>query len=554
MAVSSGIVRHVFVTGGVDSSLGKGLTAASLGNLLRARGLSVVMQKLDPYLNVDPGTMNPFQHGEVFVTDDGAETDLDIGHYERFLDINLTAAANVTTGQAYSTVIAKERRGDYLGATVQVIPHITDELKHRMRLQANLDPKPDVIITEIGGTVGDIESLPFMEAARQVRQQIGRDNVFFVHVTLVPYLQPSGELKTKPTQHSVATLRSLGIQPDAIVCRADRELPESIKNKIAQMCDVDREAVVTAADAASIYDIPKVLHSEGLDSYIIKSLDLKAKEVDWSNWQPVLDAVHEPKQEVNIALVGKYIDLPDAYLSVTEALRAGGFAQSCKVKIHWVKSDDCETEAGALANLSDMDGICVPGGFGVRGIEGKLGALKFARENKIPVLGLCLGLQCMVIEYARNVVGLTGATSSEFEPEAKYPVIATMAEQVAKLENSEMGGTMRLGLYEAKLKAGSIVEQLYGAKSASERHRHRYEVNNNYREQIADKGLVFSGTSPDGNLVEYVELPRDVHPFYVGTQAHPEFKSRPTRPNPLFFGLIQAAIERKQAQRLFSEN
>lgn len=554
MAVSSGIVRHVFVTGGVASSLGKGLTAASLGNLLRARGLSVVMQKLDPYLNVDPGTMNPFQHGEVFVTDDGAETDLDIGHYERFLDINLTAAANVTTGQAYSTVIAKERRGDYLGATVQVIPHITDELKHRMRLQANLEPKPDVIITEIGGTVGDIESLPFMEAARQVRQQIGRDNVFFVHVTLVPYLQPSGELKTKPTQHSVATLRSLGIQPDAIVCRADRELPESIKNKIAQMCDVDREAVVTAADAASIYDIPKVLHSEGLDSYIIKSLDLKAKDVDWSNWQPVLDAVHEPKQEVNIALVGKYIDLPDAYLSVTEALRAGGFAQSCKVKIHWVKSDDCETEAGALANLSEMDGICVPGGFGVRGIEGKLGALKFARENKIPVLGLCLGLQCMVIEYARNVVGLAGATSSEFEPGAKHPVIATMAEQVAKLENSEMGGTMRLGLYEAKLQPGSIVEQLYGSKSASERHRHRYEVNNNYREQIADKGLWFSGTSPDGNLVEYVELPRDVHPFYVGTQAHPEFKSRPTRPNPLFFGLIQAAIERKQAQRLFSEN
>ncbi len=554
MAVSSGIVRHVFVTGGVASSLGKGLTAASLGNLLRARGLSVVMQKLDPYLNVDPGTMNPFQHGEVFVTDDGAETDLDIGHYERFLDINLTAAANVTTGQAYSTVIAKERRGDYLGATVQVIPHITDELKHRMRLQASLDPKPDVIITEIGGTVGDIESLPFMEAARQVRQQIGKDNVFFVHVTLVPYLQPSGELKTKPTQHSVATLRSLGIQPDAIVCRADRELPDSIKNKIAQMCDVDREAVVTAADAASIYDIPKVLHSEGLDSYIIKSLDLNAKDVDWSNWQPVLDAVHQPKQEVNIALVGKYIDLPDAYLSVTEALRAGGFAQSCKVKIHWVKSDDCETEAGALTNLSDMDGICIPGGFGIRGIEGKLGALKFARENKIPVLGLCLGLQCMVIEFARNVVGITGATSSEFEPEAKHPVIATMAEQVAKLENSQMGGTMRLGLYEAKLQSGSIVEQLYGSSSASERHRHRYEVNNSYRDQISQKGLVFSGTSPDGNLVEYVELPRSEHPFYVGTQAHPDFKSRPTRPSPLFFGLIRAATERKQAQRLFSEH
>ncbi len=553
MAVSSGNVRHVFVTGGVASSLGKGLTAASLGNLLRARGLRVVMQKLDPYLNVDPGTMNPFQHGEVFVTDDGAETDLDIGHYERFLDINLSAEANVTTGQAYSTVIAKERRGDYLGATVQVIPHITDEIKHRMRLQAKLEPKPDVIITEIGGTVGDIESQPFMEAARQVRQDVGRDNVFFVHVTLVPYLQPSGELKTKPTQHSVAMLRSLGIQPDAIVCRADRELPDSIKNKIAQMCDVDREAVVTAADAKSIYDIPKVLHSEGLDSYIIKALNLDAKEVDWSNWQPVLDAVHNPKQEVDVALVGKYIDLPDAYLSVTEALRAGGFAQSCKVNIHWIKSDDCETEAGALANLSEMDAICVPGGFGIRGIEGKLGALRFARENRIPVLGLCLGLQCMVIEFARNVVGLEGATSSEFDGNSKHPVIATMAEQISKLENSEMGGTMRLGLYEAKLKPGSIVEKLYGANSASERHRHRYEVNNSYRDQIANAGLVFSGTSPDGNLVEYVGLPEDIHPFYVGTQAHPEFRSRPTRPNPLFFGLVKAAIERRAAQRLFNE-
>ena len=553
MAVSSGNVRHVFVTGGVASSLGKGLTAASLGNLLRARGLRVVMQKLDPYLNVDPGTMNPFQHGEVFVTDDGAETDLDIGHYERFLDINLSAEANVTTGQAYSTVIAKERRGDYLGATVQVIPHITDEIKHRMRLQVKLEPKPDVIITEIGGTVGDIESQPFMEAARQVRQDVGRDNVFFVHVTLVPYLQPSGELKTKPTQHSVAMLRSLGIQPDAIVCRADRELPDSIKNKIAQMCDVDREAVVTAADAKSIYDIPKVLHSEGLDSYIIKALNLDAKEVDWSNWQPVLDAVHNPKQEVDVALVGKYIDLPDAYLSVTEALRAGGFAQSCKVNIHWIKSDDCETEAGALANLSEMDAICVPGGFGIRGIEGKLGALRFARENRIPVLGLCLGLQCMVIEFARNVVGLEGATSSEFDGNSKHPVIATMAEQISKLENSEMGGTMRLGLYEAKLTPGSIVEKLYGAKSASERHRHRYEVNNSYREQIANAGLVFSGTSPDGNLVEYVELPEAIHPFYVGTQAHPEFRSRPTRPNPLFFGLVKAAIERRAAQRLFNE-
>ncbi len=554
MAVSSGNVRHVFVTGGVASSLGKGLTAASLGNLLRARGLSVVMQKLDPYLNVDPGTMNPFQHGEVFVTDDGAETDLDIGHYERFLDINLNSAANVTTGQAYSTVIAKERSGEYLGDTVQVIPHITDELKRRMRLQAEMDPKPDVIITEIGGTVGDIESQPFMEAARQVRQDVGRDNVFFVHVTLVPYLNPSGELKTKPTQHSVAMLRSLGIQPDAIVCRSDRDLPDSIKNKIALMCDVDREAVVTAADAASIYDIPKVLHSEGLDSYIINALDLKAKDVDWSGWQPVLTAVHEPKHEVNIALVGKYIDLPDAYLSVTEALRAGGFANSSKVNIHWIKSDECESPAGARENLADMDGICVPGGFGIRGIEGKLGALKFARENRIPTLGLCLGLQCMVIEYSRNVVGIEGATSSEFEPEAKNHVIATMAEQVELLDNSEMGGTMRLGLYEAKLAEGSLVKSLYGSDKASERHRHRYEVNNAFRDQIAEGGMVFSGTSPDGSLVEYVELPTSVHPFYLATQAHPEFKSRPTKANPLFDGLIKAALERQKSQRLFDES
>ncbi|MDA8796617.1 CTP synthase [Aquiluna sp.] len=554
MAVSSGNVRHVFVTGGVASSLGKGLTAASLGNLLRARGLSVVMQKLDPYLNVDPGTMNPFQHGEVFVTDDGAETDLDIGHYERFLDINLNSAANVTTGQAYSTVIAKERSGEYLGDTVQVIPHITDELKRRMRLQAEMEPKPDVIITEIGGTVGDIESQPFMEAARQVRQDVGRDNVFFVHVTLVPYLNPSGELKTKPTQHSVAMLRSLGIQPDAIVCRSDRELPDAIKNKISQMCDVDREAVVTAADASSIYDIPKVLHSEGLDSYIIKALDLKAKDVDWSGWQPVLTAVHEPKHEVNIGLVGKYIDLPDAYLSVTEALRAGGFANSTKVNIQWIKSDDCESASGARENLAELDAICVPGGFGIRGIEGKLGALRFARENQVPTLGLCLGLQCMVIEYSRNVVGIEGATSSEFEPEAKNHVIATMAEQVELLDKSEMGGTMRLGLYEAKLEKGSLVQRLYGADSASERHRHRYEVNNAFREQIAGAGLVFSGTSPDGNLVEYVELPKEVHPFYVATQAHPEFKSRPTRANPLFDGLIKAALERQKSQRLFDES
>lgn len=552
-AMDSGSTRHIFVTGGVASSLGKGLTAASLGNLLRARGLRVVMQKLDPYLNVDPGTMNPFQHGEVFVTDDGAETDLDIGHYERFLDINLAQSANVTTGQVYSQVIQKERRGEYLGDTVQVIPHITDEIKRRMRLQATETPKPDVIITEIGGTVGDIESQPFLEAARQVRRDIGRDNVFFVHVSLVPYLAPSGELKTKPTQHSVAMLRSIGIQPDAVVCRSDRELPEGIKKKIALMCDVDLEAVVTAADAASIYDIPKVLNSEGLDSYIIRALSLKDAPVDWSRWSGVLDAVHKPKHEVTVALVGKYIDLPDAYLSVTEAIRAGGFANSTKVNIRWVASDECETEDGAAANLSDVDAICIPGGFGVRGIEGKLGALKFARENRIPALGLCLGLQCMVIEYARNVVGLAGASSTEFDAEAKHPVIATMAEQVDILAAGEMGGTMRLGLYKAQLQPDSIVAKTYGSTEVEERHRHRYEVNNRYRDEIAAAGLVFSGLSPDGNLVEFVELPRDEHPYYVSTQAHPEFRSRPNKAHPLFKGLITAGLERQEASRIFED-
>jgi CTP synthase len=509
------------------------------------------MQKLDPYLNVDPGTMNPFQHGEVFVTEDGTETDLDIGHYERFLDINLSKAANVTTGQIYSTVIAKERRGEYLGDTVQVIPHITDEIKRRMRLQANEEPIPDVIITEIGGTVGDIESQPFLEAARQIRHDVGRDNVFFVHVSLVPYLGPSGELKTKPTQHSVAMLRSIGIQPDAIVCRSDRTLPESIKKKIALMCDVDIRAVVNAADASSIYAIPTVLDEEGLDSYIINSLGLKAGEIDWTRWSSVLSAVNEPKHEVTIALVGKYIELPDAYLSVTEALRAGGFAHQTKVNIRWVASDLCESEEGAAAQLSDVDGICVPGGFGVRGIEGKLGALKFARENKVPTLGLCLGLQCMVIEFARNVLGLAGASSTEFDPKAKHPVIATMAEQIDILAAGEMGGTMRLGSFAAKLTEGSIVAEVYGSNQATERHRHRYEVNNSYRDQLTAGGMIISGTSPDGSLVEFVELSRKDHPYFVATQAHPEFKSRPNRAHPLFVGLVQASLERQESNRLF---
>lgn len=550
-AMESSVTRHIFVTGGVASSLGKGLTASSLGNLLRARGLKVVMQKLDPYLNVDPGTMNPFQHGEVFVTEDGAETDLDIGHYERFLDVDLNQAANVTTGQIYSTVIARERRGEYLGDTVQVIPHITDEIKRRMRLQANEKPAPDVIITEIGGTVGDIESQPFLEAARQVRHEVGRDNVFYVHVSLVPYLGPSGELKTKPTQHSVATLRSIGIQPDAVVCRSDRPLPDSIKNKIALMTDIDVHAVVNAADANSIYDIPTVLNNEGLDSYIVKKLGLPENEVDWSRWAGVLSAVHEPKHQVRIGLVGKYIDLPDAYLSVTEALRAGGFAKSAKVNIKWIPSDECETEEGARAALSDVDAVCVPGGFGVRGIEGKLGALKFARENKIPTLGLCLGLQCMVIEYSRNVVGLEGASSTEFDPDAKYPVIATMAEQVDIIAGGDLGGTMRLGTYEAALLPGSIAASVYGSELVHERHRHRYEFNNAFRDQITQAGLVVSGTSPDGHLVEFVELPREVHPYYISTQAHPEFKSRPTKAHPLFRGLVEAAIERAAATKLF---
>jgi CTP synthase len=543
------VTKHVFVTGGVASSLGKGLTASSLGRLLKSRGLRVTMQKLDPYLNVDPGTMNPFQHGEVFVTDDGAETDLDVGHYERFLDVDLSGKANVTTGQVYSEVIAKERRGDYLGDTVQVIPHITNEIKSRIRAMAGDDV--DVVITEIGGTVGDIESLPFLEAARQVRHDVGRGNVFFLHVSLVPYIGPSGELKTKPTQHSVAALRSIGIQPDAIVCRADREIPESMKRKISLMCDVDEEAVVTASDAPSIYDIPKVLHRQGLDAYVVRRLDLPFRDVDWTQWDQLLRRVHQPAEELTIALVGKYIDLPDAYLSVAEALRAGGFAHDARISLRWVGSDDCETDAGAAQHLGDVDGICVPGGFGIRGIEGKLGALRYARERGIPVLGLCLGLQCMVIEYARNVAGIEGASSTEFDPSTPNPVIATMAEQLTFVDGEgDLGGTMRLGSYPATLQAGSIIAEAYGTEKVQERHRHRYEVNNAYRPQLVEAGLVFSGTSPDGNLVEFVELPRDVHPYYVATQAHPELKSRPTKAHPLFAGLIAASLDRQRETRL----
>jgi CTP synthase len=548
------VTRHLFVTGGVASSLGKGLTASSLGQLLTARGLRVTMQKLDPYLNVDPGTMNPFQHGEVFVTEDGAETDLDVGHYERFLDRDLHGRANVTTGQVYSEVIAKERRGEYLGDTVQVIPHITNEIKDRILAMAAPDTDgvvPDVVITEVGGTIGDIESLPFVEAARQVRHEVGRDNCFFLHVSLVPYLAPSGELKTKPTQHSVAALRNIGIQPDALVLRADRGIPDAMKRKISLMCDVEMDGVAACPDAPSIYDIPRVLHREALDAYVVRRLGLPFRDVDWTVWGDLLDRVHNPDEKVTIALVGKYVDLPDAYLSVTEALRAGGFAHRAKVEIRWVVSDDCATPSGAATALEGVDGVLIPGGFGIRGIEGKLGAITHARTRGIPALGLCLGLQCMVIEAARNLAGLDAASSSEFDPRTPHPVISTMAEQLDVVAGErDMGGTMRLGAYPAALGEGTVVAKAYGGREVSERHRHRYEVNNSYRDRLAEAGLVFGGTSPDGTLVEFVELPEEKHPFFVGTQAHPELKSRPTRPHPLFAAFVKAALRYNAEGRL----
>ncbi|MGO3069717.1 CTP synthase [Corynebacterium casei] len=536
--------KFIFVTGGVVSSLGKGLTAASLGQLLISRGLSVTMQKLDPYLNVDPGTMNPFEHGEVFVTEDGAETDLDLGHYERFLDRNLTKNANVTTGKVYSSVIAKERRGEYLGKTVQVIPHITDEIKDRVLAMADPDAEgnaPDVVISEIGGTVGDIESQPFLEAARQVRHAVGRENIFFIHCSLVPYLGTSGELKTKPTQHSVAELRSIGIVPDAVVLRCDRDVPQGLKHKIALMADVEEEGVVSCPDSPSIYDIPEVLYKEHLDTFVIRKLGLPFRDVDWTQWGDLLERVRNPQREVTVGIVGKYIDLQDAYLSVAEAIRHAGFAHHAKANIKWITSDDCETDAAG--KLRGLDAVVVPGGFGGRGIEGKIAAITYARENKLPLLGLCLGLQCTVLEAARNA-GIADASSTEFDPSTSAPVIATMAEQQAAVAGeADLGGTMRLGAYPAVLQEGSVVAGVYGGVEVSERHRHRYEVNNAYREQIAvGSELVFSGTSPDGQLVEFVEYPKDVHPYLVATQAHPEYKSRPTRPHPLFDGLVAAAL------------
>ncbi|WP_349258287.1 CTP synthase [Stackebrandtia sp.] len=541
--------RHIFVTGGVTSALGKGLTASSLGNLLTARGLHVVMQKIDPYLNVDPGTMNPFEHGEVFVTDDGAETDLDVGNYERFLDRGLSRRSCITTGQIYSDVIAKERRGEYLGDTVQVIPHITNEIKSRVRAMAAPDTDdaagriPDVVITEVGGTVGDIESLPFLEAIRQLRHDVGRDNVLYIHVSLVPYLAASGELKTKPTQHSVAALRNIGIQPDVIVCRSDREIPDALKAKLALFCDVDTAAVISAADSPSIYDIPKVLHRQGLDAYVVRRLDLPFKDVDWTAWDDLLERVHHPSQDVTIAVVGKYVGLPDAYLSVVEAVRAAAFAHRAHATIRWVESSSCADADSTAANLSGVDGVVVPGGFGERGVAGKINAIRYAREHSVPIFGLCLGLHCMAIEALRDRAGLAGANSQEFDAAAEHPVISTMADQTDIVAGrGDMGGTMRLGAYTARLSPGSLVAEAYGTETVSERHRHRYEVNNAYRDALAEVGLKATGLSPDGRLVEFLEMDRTQHPFFVSTQAHPELKSRPTRPHPLFSAFVGAAL------------
>ena len=542
MVHSLPVAKHIFVTGGVASSLGKGLTASSLGRLFKARGLRVTLQKLDPYINVDPGTMNPFQHGEVFVTDDGGETDLDLGHYERFVDVPLSKKSNATTGSIYQEVLAKERRGAYLGQTVQVIPHITDEIKDRILRLA--DDDVDVVITEVGGTVGDIEILPFLEAIRQFRKDVGRENVFYVHVTLVPFIGPSGEQKTKPTQHSVTELRSRGIQPDAIVCRSDRPIPTRLKEKISRLCDVPEEGIVSAVDADSLYEIPLVLHDEGLDSYVGRVLQLPEVEPDLTEWKRLVHRVRAATNIVRIGLVGKYVNLPDAYLSVVEALSHGGYSCGAKIEIDWIASDDAE---GLLADgrLRELDGIVIPGGFGFRGIEGKITAAGYAREHEIPFLGLCLGMQCAVIDFARSVCGLAGANSSEFDARTPHPVIDLMDEQ---REVVDMGGTMRLGTYPARLLPGSIVATAYGEEVIYERHRHRYEVNNKYRARLEEAGMLCSGTSPDGRLVEYVELPTSVHPFFVATQAHPEFTSRPDRPHPLFAAFVEAALARAEGR------
>ena len=534
------MTKHIFVTGGVASGLGKGITGSSLGRLLKARGLRVTMQKFDPYINVDPGTMNPFEHGEVFVTDDGGETDLDLGHYERFIDEPLTKDSNATTGSIYQAVLAAERRGDYLGKTVQVIPHITDEIKRRIRRLATADT--DVVITEVGGTAGDIEILPFLEAIRQMRLDAGRGNVCYVHVTLVPFIGPSGEQKTKPTQHSVTELRSRGIQPDAVVLRSEEPIDTALREKISRLCDVELSGVVNAPDAPNLYEVPLVLHDEGLDRYVCEILGLANLEPDLRSWSALVDRIEQATSTVRIGIIGKYVSLPDAYMSVVEALRHGGYHHGAEIDIDWIQAEDVE---GLLAEgrLSHLDGMIIPGGFGERGIEGKIAAAQFAREHEIPCLGICLGLQVMVTEFCRNQLGLTGANSREFDPTTLHPVVDLMDSQ---REVTDLGGTMRLGLYPARLAEGSSVAQLYGEALVYERHRHRYEVNNDYRAQMEDQGLQCSGISPDGRLVEFIEL--DSHPFWVGTQAHPEFMSRPDRPAPLFRGLVEAALGRAEGR------
>jgi len=534
--------KFVFVTGGVSSSLGKGLTASSLGRLLKTRGLRVTMCKLDPYINVDPGTMNPGEHGEVFVTEDGGETDLDLGHYERFIDVNLTRSSNTTTGTIYSSVIAKERRGDYLGKTVQVIPHVTDEIKGRIRRLEGEDV--DVVICEIGGTVGDIEIVPFIEAIRQFRRDVGRQNVCYVHLTLVPYLGPSGEQKTKPTQHSVTELRSRGIQPDVIVCRSEDPISEGLRRKISLLCDVPGEAVISAVDAASIYEIPLVLHDEGLDTYVCSMLgiDPDTHPAQLTGWRQLMERVQAPQRAVRIAIIGKYVNMPDAYLSVVEALRHAGFHHEAQVHIDWVDAE-LAPELIAEDRLRELDGVVIPGGFGERGIEGMIAAARWTREHDVPCLGLCLGLQVMVIEVARDLAAMADANSTEFDSFTGHPVIDLMEEQVGL---QVMGGTMRLGSYPALLRAGSIIAKAYGAEAITERHRHRYEVNPRYRNRLEDAGLSCTGTSPDGHLVEFVEAAG--HPYWVGTQAHPEFKSRPERPHPLFRELVAAALERAEGR------
>jgi CTP synthase len=532
-------VKYIFVTGGVSSSLGKGITAASLGRLLKARGLRVTMQKMDPYINVDPGTMNPFQHGEVFVTDDGTETDLDLGHYERFIDEHLGRENNVTTGSVYWSIISRERKGEFLGGTVQVIPHITNEIKERI-LRLSRSTEVDVVITEVGGTVGDIESLPFLEAIRQLKKDVGEENIMYIHVSLVPYIEPAAELKTKPTQHSVKELRSIGIQPDVIVCRSSRPISMNLKEKISLLCDIDIEGVISAVDAECIYEVPLLLHQEGLGDYVAKRLGLNQDREDLSEWEEMVRKIKMATEPVDIGIVGKYVNLPDAYLSIIESLKHGGFVHGVKVRIHWVASDDITQEnAGEL--LSHLDGILVPGGFGVRGVDGKMEAIRYARENNIPFFGICLGLQCAVIEAARNLCGLEEANSSEFDPDTPDPVIDLLPSQK---EIDEMGGTMRLGLYPCKIREGTLAHSLYQEEIVYERHRHRYEVNNHYRTMLQNVGLIFSGLSPDGKLVEIIE--RSDHPWFLAGQFHPEFKSRPNKPHPLFTGFVGASLNRRK--------